>query len=63
MDKPRLWHPTIVEVQIFKIGSLVIAAVPGEFTTMSGRRLKDAIRMKMKEYGQNDVQVSIFCKL
>jgi len=59
MDKPRLWHPTIVEVQIFKIGSLVIAAVPGEFTTMSGRRLKDAIRMKMKEYGQNDVQVVI----
>lgn len=34
------WVPHNMPVQIFKIGDLVIAGVPGEFTTMSGRRLK-----------------------
>ena len=34
------WVPHNMPIQIFKIGHLVIAGVPGEFTTMSGRRLK-----------------------
>jgi len=32
-----------VETQILRIGQLLIAAVPGEFTTMAGRRLRDAL--------------------
>ena len=36
MDVPWKWHPDIVDVQIFRIGSFVIAGVPGEFTTMAG---------------------------
>lgn len=44
MDIPYAWHPSIVDVQLLRIGQLVIAAVPGEFTTMAGRRLKDAVK-------------------
>lgn len=38
------WVPHNMPVQIFKIGHLVIAGVPGEFTTMSGRRIKSLIK-------------------
>jgi len=38
--RPYEWSPRIVDIQIFRIGQLVILILPGEFTTMSGRRLK-----------------------
>nr|CAH0108394.1 unnamed protein product [Daphnia galeata] len=40
---PYAWHPTVVETQLLRIGQLMIAAVPGEFTTMAGRRLREAL--------------------
>jgi len=40
---PYLWSPQIVETQILRIGQLMIAAVPGEFTTMAGRRLRQKL--------------------
>ncbi|OWK07979.1 hypothetical protein Celaphus_00008434 [Cervus elaphus hippelaphus] len=41
--KPHPWHPDIVDVQIVTLGFLAITAIPGEFTTMSGRRLRQAV--------------------
>ena len=32
-----------METQILRIGQLMIAAVPGEFTTMAGRRLRQKL--------------------
>ena len=43
MDWPYPWSPKIVPLQILSVGQLVIVAVPGEFTTMSGRLMKKAI--------------------
>ncbi len=43
LNKPA-WVPHNMPVQIFKIGQLMIAGVPGEFTTMSGRRLKNMLK-------------------
>jgi neutral ceramidase len=43
MDFPFEWQPHIVSTQLALIGNLAIACVPGEFTTMSGRRLRAAI--------------------
>ncbi|KAH9736307.1 Neutral ceramidase 2 [Citrus sinensis] len=40
-------RPSILPVQILRIGQLVILNVPGEFTTMAGRRLRDAIKMAL----------------
>jgi len=44
MHYPYEWVPYIVEIQIVRVGQMVILAVPGEFTTMAGRRLKEALR-------------------
>ncbi|CAL8087615.1 unnamed protein product [Calicophoron daubneyi] len=46
MTFPYPWQPEIVETQLFRIGNLLIAAVPGEFTTMSGRRLREEIEQE-----------------
>ena len=43
MNSPYSWQPNVVDTQLFRIGQLLILAVPGEFTTMSGRRLHEAI--------------------
>ncbi|XP_012227220.1 neutral ceramidase [Linepithema humile] len=44
MKLPYQWQPSIVSTQVAVIGNVVIAGVPGEFTTMSGRRLREAIK-------------------
>ncbi|CAK8678859.1 unnamed protein product [Clavelina lepadiformis] len=51
MDKPREWHPSILDIQMLKIGQLIIAAVPGEFSTMAGRRFKETIKKQAVEMG------------
>ncbi|KAB7508133.1 Neutral ceramidase [Armadillidium nasatum] len=51
---PYPWHPRIVDTQIGRIGSFFIAAVPGEFTSMAGRRLKDKIIQKASDHGLHD---------
>ncbi|VDQ15748.1 unnamed protein product [Trichobilharzia regenti] len=43
MTHPYPWQPSIVETQILSIGPLLIVALPGEFTTMSGRRIRKAV--------------------
>lgn len=43
------WVPHNMPIQLFKIGHLVIAGVPGEFTTMSGRRLKKLLKDTFQE--------------
>ncbi|CAH8469932.1 unnamed protein product [Dicrocoelium dendriticum] len=43
IDHPLPWQPAIVETQILRIGQLLIVALPGEFTTMSGRRIRNAV--------------------
>ncbi|XP_041988495.1 neutral ceramidase-like isoform X2 [Aricia agestis] len=40
---PYQWQPHIVSCSIARIGGFVMAAVPGEFTTMSGRRLRSVV--------------------
>ena len=35
--------PNVLPLQLLKIGDLVLAAIPGEITTMAGRRLKETI--------------------
>merc|ERR1719419_135464 len=40
---PYAWHPTSVDTQILRVGSFAMLAVPGEFTTMSGRRLRESV--------------------
>jgi len=57
--KPTPWTPTIVPVQMFTIGNLVLLAVPGEFTTMSGRRLRNTVRKVLVDGGFPDPVILI----
>lgn len=41
---PYAWGANIADVQMLRIGQLLIAASPSEVTTMSGRRWRDAIQ-------------------
>ncbi|XP_010712446.1 neutral ceramidase isoform X2 [Meleagris gallopavo] len=59
MTWPHPWHPDIVDVQIATIGSLSIVAVPGEFTTMSGRRLREAVKSEFGSHGTAGMDVVI----
>jgi hypothetical protein len=43
MNVPHPWLPRVVDVSLLRIGSLAVAAVPGEFTTMASRRLTRAV--------------------
>ncbi|KAK3328383.1 Neutral/alkaline nonlysosomal ceramidase [Cercophora scortea] len=44
MTVPYQWTPNIVDVQVFRVGQLLIIVSPGEATTMAGRRWKDAVK-------------------
>ncbi|KAL6072672.1 hypothetical protein STEG23_003781 [Scotinomys teguina] len=57
LTKPHPWHPDIVDVQIVTVGSLAIAAIPGEFTTMSGRRFREAVKKEFESYGMKDMTI------
>lgn len=59
LSKPHPWHPDIVDVQIITLGSLAIAAIPGEFTTMSGRRFREAVKAEFATYGMQNMTVVI----
>lgn len=54
LTKPHPWAPIIVPIQIFRIGQLFIIGVPGEFTTMSGRRLRKTILETLKKNSAAD---------
>lgn len=51
---PYSWHPRIMDTQVGRIGNFLILPVPGEFTTMCGRRLRDQVSATATEEGLPD---------
>lgn len=54
MKLPYDWAPSILPIQILRIGQLAILCVPGEFTTMAGRHLRDAVKTVLSGGGKGD---------
>ena len=48
IQNPYPWAPNIVDVQILRVGQLLIIVSPGEATTMAGRRWQNAIAAEAK---------------
>ena len=48
---PYQWMPSIVPISVFRVGQLFILNVPAEFTTMAGRRLRNAVNRSLWEIG------------
>ncbi|KZT04002.1 Neutral/alkaline nonlysosomal ceramidase [Laetiporus sulphureus 93-53] len=49
--KPYPWSPNTVDAQILRVGNLVMLIMPGELTTMAGRRMRSAIRSELISSG------------
>ncbi len=49
------WTPEVLPVQIIRLGELAIVAVPGEFTTMSGRRVRETVLSHLQEIGVRQI--------
>lgn len=52
------WVPTKIPVQLLRIGPIAIVGVPGEPTTMSGRRLEAAVQEQLGDSGVDTVVVA-----
>lgn len=55
LNKPN-WVSHILPIQLFKLGQLLIAGVPAEFTTVAGRRLKEQL---LQQFGSEAKYVVI----
>jgi neutral ceramidase len=55
LKTPTPWTPQILPIQIVRIGQLALAAVPAEFTTMSGRRVRSAVYQALQNSGVEQV--------
>ncbi|KAJ0026141.1 hypothetical protein Pint_09277 [Pistacia integerrima] len=54
MFEPYAWAPAILPIQILRLGKLIILSVPGEFTTMAGRRLREAVKNTLITNGNGE---------
>ena len=43
-NQPYPWDPNIVDIQLLRVGQFFIIVSPGEATTMSGRRWREAVQ-------------------
>lgn len=55
LQKPYPWTPEVVPVQILRIGQFAILGAPGEFTVMSGRRIRNTVKSVLGPVGVNHV--------
>lgn len=53
--------PTVVPLQMIRIGQIVILCCPGEFTTISGKRITDMIKEKLADEGVSQVIMVTYC--
>lgn len=44
---PYEWAPNRVDIQMLRVGNFVMLIMPGELTTMAGRRIREAVRAKL----------------
>lgn len=47
--KPYPWTPNIVDIQVLRVGALVLVVSPGEATTMAGRRWREMTSEAVKK--------------
>jgi neutral ceramidase len=54
MESPYAWSPNIVDLQMLRVGQLVIIVSPSEASTMAGRRWKSAIKIEAAKFLPNE---------
>ncbi|KAG1701844.1 hypothetical protein DVH05_010336 [Phytophthora capsici] len=56
--EPRPWVPSILPVQIVKIGQFALAVTNFETTTMAGRRIRSTVKTALAGVGVTEVEVA-----
>ncbi|KAG7377738.1 hypothetical protein PHYPSEUDO_011065 [Phytophthora pseudosyringae] len=56
--EPKPWVPTVLPVQIVKLGQFGIAVTNFETTTMSGRRIRNSIKKALEGVGVTEVELA-----
>ena len=59
LQKPYPWSPNIVDIQLLRVGQFFIIVSPGEASTMSGRRWKQAIAASVTKLSLTDSEEPI----
>ncbi|CCM06034.1 uncharacterized protein FIBRA_08280 [Fibroporia radiculosa] len=49
--EPYQWSPDTVDIQILRVGNFVMLIIPGEMTTMAGRRIRETLRAQLISSG------------
>ncbi|OAA74408.1 neutral ceramidase precursor [Akanthomyces lecanii RCEF 1005] len=57
IDTPYAWTPNLVDVQMLRVGQLVMIISPSEATTMSGRRWREAVAKEATSFVKDPVVV------
>ena len=60
ISHPFPMSPEILPLQIIRLGSLAILSVPGEISTMAGRRLREAIINILKPIGVKYIAINAY---
>lgn len=53
--------PTVLPLQIIRLGPLALVCCPGEFTTMAGRRVVQAVQEALQPGGVEQVLICTYC--
>ena len=53
--------PTVLPLQIVRIGSLAIVCCPGEFTSTAGRRVRETVQAVLQEQGISQSLICTYC--
>ncbi|KAL9029032.1 MAG: hypothetical protein Q9196_002680 [Gyalolechia fulgens] len=64
IDRPYLWTPNIVDIQLLRIGKFFVIVSPGEATTMAGRRWREAVSrsassLTLSSNGKDDLPIVV----
>jgi len=57
-DSP--WTPQVLPIQLMVLGQLALAAIPGEPTTIAGRRLASSLQPHLEKLGVRQILISGF---
>lgn len=60
LTEPYPLSPEVLPLQIIRIGNLVLLGIPAEFTTMSGRRLREMIHKIFSNSGVNYLALATY---
>lgn len=53
--------PTVLPLQIVRLGPLALVCCPGEFTTMAGKRVVETVRETLQQAGVEQVLICTYC--